>query len=435
MNCTHHNIRVYAKRILSRKDLNTLSASARSSHQQDHYLSRGSAEYKRGSLALFAAGLATFAVLYCVQPLFPVFTKTMNLTPAAASITLSVSTILLAISLPIAGFISDRVGRKSLMSISLVISSICCLLTALAPNYGSLLIIRAFQGIVLAGLPAIAMTYLSEEMEPKSLGFAMGLYISGNTVGGLFGRISVGTITDLSSWRWAIGVLAMISLIASIYFWRHLPASRHFTPKKMQPKEVLSLFAAQFHDKGLVCLFILGGVLMGGFVTMYNYLGYRLSDAPYHLSQTVLGWIFILYLVGTFSSTFMGKLSDRLGRSKVLWINLALMLFGILVTLSSHLLLILFGAAVVTFAFFGAHSTASSWVGSRAKLGKAQASSLYLLFYYVGSSLGGTVGGLFWSRAGWTGIVDMISILLLIAMFVSLELTVVLPKKAPHLLK
>ncbi|MNP14097.1 Inner membrane transport protein YnfM [compost metagenome] len=183
------------------------------------------------------------------------------------------------------------------------------------------------------------MTYLSEEMEPQSLGFAMGLYISGNTVGGLFGRISVETITDLSSWRWAIGVLAMISLLASIYFWRRLPASHHFSPRTMQPKEVLSLFIAQFHDKGLVCLFILGGVLMGGFVTMYNYLGYSLSEAPYHLSQTILGWIFILYLVGTFSSTFMGKLSDRIGRSKVLWINLALMLLGIIVTLSSHLFL------------------------------------------------------------------------------------------------
>ncbi|MNW54747.1 Inner membrane transport protein YnfM [compost metagenome] len=105
------------------------------------------------------------------------------------------------------------------------------------------------------------------------------------------------------------------------------------------------------------------------------------------------------------------------------------MLLGILITLSTHLSLILLGAAVVTFAFFGAHSTASSWVGSRAKAGKAQASSLYLLFYYIGSSLGGTMGGLFWSRAGWTGIVDMISLLLLAAMLVSLELTVILPKK------
>jgi YNFM family putative membrane transporter len=394
------------------------------------YLKRGSKEYQRGSMALFAAGLATFAVLYCVQPLFPIYSEELGLTPATASLSLSVSTVLLALSLPVASFLSDRIGRKSLMVISLIVSSICCLFTAFAPNFMSLLIIRAVQGIVLAGLPAVAMTYLAEEMEEKSLGFAMGLYISGNTIGGLFGRVSVSTVTDFLSWRWGIGVLAIISLLASLYFWRNLPPSRHFKAQPLEPKAILRLFTAQFRDPGLVCLFSLGAILMGGFVTLYNYLEFRLLEAPFHLSQTLVGWIFAIYLVGTFSSSWMGRMSDRIGRRTVLWINVILMLAGILLTLSAQLAVVIIGVGVFTFGFFGGHSTASAWVGSRAAVGKAQASSLYLLFYYIGSSLGGSLGGLVWSRFEWAGVVGMISVMLLLAMLVLLCLTAAVPERS-----
>ncbi|MDF9841755.1 MULTISPECIES: MFS transporter [unclassified Paenibacillus] len=395
------------------------------------YLERGSKEYRRGNLALFAAGLATFAILYSVQPLFPVFSNEFALSPAAVSLSLSISTIMLAISLPVASFLSDRVGRKSFMGLSLLLSSLCCLCVAFAPDFTSLMIIRAIQGVLLAGIPAVAMAYLSEETEAKSLRLALGLYISGNTVGGLFGRIAVSSITDLYSWRWGIISIALVSLLASLYFWRNLPPSRHFKPRRTGPKSIMQLFVAQFRDSTLVLLFLLAAILMGSFVTLYNYLGFRLIEAPFNLSQTLVGGIFILYLVGTFSSSWMGYMSNRIGLGMALWINIALMLLGGMITLSNHLAAVILGVAVFTFGFFGSHSTASSWVGIRASAGKAQASSLYLLFYYGGSSVGGSVGGLFWSRYGWGGIVGMISCLILFGAVAVLLLTVVLPKRAP----
>ncbi|MBW4082069.1 MFS transporter [Paenibacillus sp. S150] len=395
------------------------------------YLERGSIEYRRSNLALFAAGLATFAILYSVQPLFPVFTKEFHLSPAAVSLSLSISTIMLAVSLPVASFLSDRVGRKPFMGFSLILSSMCCLCAAFAPDFTSLMVIRAVQGVVLAGIPAVAMAYLSEETEAAGLRLALGLYISGNTVGGLFGRLAVSWITDLFSWRWGIISIALASLLASLYFWRSLPPSRHFKPRRVGLKPVLQLFAVQFRDATLVLLFVLAAILMGSFVTLYNYLGFRLIEAPFNLSQTLVGGIFILYLVGTFSSSWMGYMSSRIGLELALWINIALMLLGALITLSGHLVMVIIGVAVFTFGFFGSHSTASSWVGIRANAGKAQASSLYLLFYYGGSSIGGSAGGLFWSRYAWGGIVGMISCLILLGMAALLLLTAVLPKRAP----
>lgn len=387
------------------------------------FLERNSRQFHRVNIAFFAAGLATFAVLYCVQPIFPIYSEKFHVSPAVASLSLSVTTILLAVTLPIAGVLSDAIGRKSMMTASLGLSALCCLATALCPGFTSLLVVRAIQGITVAGLPAVAMAYLSEEVEPRSLGLAMGLYISGNSVGGLLGRVVVSVVTDFSS-SWRIGVLsvALISLLAALFFYRNLPPSRHFHTQPSSLRNIFSLFSHQFRDPGLVCLFLIGALLMGGFVTLYNYIGFRLIVPPYNLSQSLVGFIFVVYLVGTFSSSWMGRLADTIGRHKVLLISIIIMGVGVCVTAVSHLAILILGIAVFTFGFFGAHSTASSWVGSRGQRGRGQASALYLLFYYGGSSIGGSLGGIFWSNFRWLGVVAMISGLLLLAMVLAVVL-------------
>jgi YNFM family putative membrane transporter len=164
-------------------------------------------------------------------------------------------------------------------------------------------------------------------------------------------------------------------------------------------------------------------MLMGGFAALYNYIGYHLLGAPHELSQAAVGWIFVLYLVGTFSSAWMGRLSDGLGRGRVLWIGMAIMLCGVGMTLASSLGVIVAGMAVLTFGFFGGHSIASGWVGQRALTARAQASALYLLCYYLGSSIGGSAGGLAYSYAGWPGLVAMVAGLLILALISAAQLT------------
>ena len=389
-------------------------------------MKRGSSEYTRVALSFLAAGIATFAMLYDTQPLFPIFSNQFHISPAVSSLSLSLTTIFLAISLPIAGAISDAYGRKKIMLVSVLASLISCGLTVFSPNFTALLVLRSVQGIALAGLPATAMAYLSEEVERGSLGFAMGLYIAGNTIGGLSGRLVVSFIVDVASWRWAIGGIAIISLLMGLYFWRNLPNSKHFSPKATGVRALRRSLGDPFRDIGLVYLFLIGGLLMLGFVTLYNFMGFRLLQAPYHFSQSLVGLIFLVYLAGTFSSSFMGRVADHVGRRKVLWLNIFIMATGASVTLAHNILWIILGTILFTFGFFGGHSTASSWVGNRAKSGKGQASALYLLFYYVGSSLAGPFGGLLWSYRAWNGVV----VLILAAVGLSFVISIVLAMTA-----
>mgnify|MGYP001175451554 CR=1 FL=1 len=380
-----------------------------------NYLVEGTPAFRRAIWALFAGGFVTFSILYDVQPLIPVFSQEFNVSPAMGSLALSVSTAALAVSMLILGSLSESWGRKPVMVVSLLLSSLLAMATAWSPDFSSLLLFRLFQGVVLAGLPAVAMAYLGEEIDPGSLGVAMGLYISGNSIGGLAGRVLTGSLTDFFSWRLAMAVIGGISLFLSFWFWWKLPSSTHFQARRPDVGQLTRSLGRHLKDPALLRLFAVSFILMGSFVTMFNYIGFQLLAPPYNLSQTVVGWIFVVYLTGTVSAAWMGKGADRRGRRNVLWFGLILMLVGAALTLSPLLWCKVIGLAMFTFGFFGSHSVASGWVGKKAKTAKAQASSLYLFFYYLGSSVSGTLGGWFWFHLGWIGVISLIAGLILLA--------------------
>lgn len=386
------------------------------------WIERGSPQFMRVTLALFSAGLATFALLYCVQPILPVLSQQFGVSPAESSISLSLSTGLMALGLLFTGPLSDAIGRKSVMVTALLLAAICTLISATMSSWQGILLMRALIGLSLSGVAAVGMTYLSEEIHPRVIAFSMGLYISGNSIGGMSGRLLTGVLTDFFSWRVAVGVIGCFSLAGALMFWKILPASRHFRPASLRPRSLLINFRLHWRDKGLPLLFAEGFLLMGAFVTLFNYIGYRLLSAPWSLSQAVVGLLSVVYLTGSWSSPKAGAMTSRFGRGPVMIGATAIMLTGLLLTAFNSLLLILPGMMLFTAGFFAAHSVASGWIGPRARRAKGQASSLYLFSYYVGSSVAGTLGGVFWHSYGWMGVTAFISLLLLMALLVGWRL-------------
>ncbi|WP_017531341.1 MULTISPECIES: MFS transporter [Pelosinus] len=383
------------------------------------YIQKNSTAYWRGISAMFLGSFVTFALLYCMQPLIPVFSEEFHIAPAYASLSISLTTGIMAFFMLLVSWFSDAKGRKIVMAISLSVSAILGIIIAFCNNFSILLILRILQGIMLAGFPAIAMAYVNEEFDPKIVGMVMGIYISGNSVGGLAGRIMVSTLADFSTWHIAVAGISTIGLLLSIWFWIALPKSQNFSPKKRDLREMLAALTKKLQNIELLMLYSISFLIMGGFVTLYNYIGYSLMAPPYNLSQTLVGCIFIVYLIGTFSSTFMGKLADSNGSSKVLCLSIGIMLLGCLTTVHGSLSIKIVGVALFTFGFFGSHSVASSWVGKCAHSDKAQAASLYLLFFYLGASTIGTIGGKFLLWYDWEGVVIVIALALVLALILS----------------
>jgi YNFM family putative membrane transporter len=392
-----------------------MSAAADSTTYIEGQVSVGTASFRRANLALFCAGFVTFVTLYDVQPLLPLFSREFGVSPAMGSLPLSVSTCALAIGMLIAGTVSETLGRKQVMSVSLFLTSLLAILTFFSHGFGSLLVLRLVQGCVLAGVPSVAMAYLGEEMDARSIGAAMGLYIGGNAVGGMTGRIGSALLCDIVPWQTAMGIIGIISLLLSLVFLKSLPPSTNFRRRPFQMHYLFTSLGQHLREPGLIWLYGLAFLGMGGFVTLYNYIGFRLLAPPYNLSQSRVSLIFLVYLLGSFSSGIAGRLIHRFGRGLMIRSSLVVMLAGTLLTLATPLPMIVGGVGIFTCGFFSAHAVASSWVGRRAKSAKAQASSLYLFFYYLGSSISGTAGGIFWVNGGWPGVAAMIGLLVVLA--------------------
>jgi len=377
--------------------------------------SSGTAHERRITTALFAAGLTTFASMYSAQALLPSLSAAFGADPAHAALAVSLTTGFLALAIIPVSALSSWIGRTRVMTASAMLAAVIGLLLPLSPSLDVLLAGRALQGVALAGVPAVAMAYLAEEIGSAGLGAAMGVYVAGTSIGGLVGRLIPALALDLTSWRSAETAIAIAAAICTIWFVRGLPPSRGFIARPAGMRTVLSDLGTSLRHRGLLALFALAFVLMGGFVSIYNFLGYRLAGPPFELPAAVAGSVFLLYLAGTFASAAAGRWADRIGNHRVLAASVALMGVGVLVTIPDQLIAVIVGISLCTAGFFGAHAVASAWVGAMAPGNRGAASSLYLFTYYLGSAVIGSAAGIAYASGGWIGLTGCVGALLAIA--------------------
>ena len=386
------------------------------------YIEYGTKPFLAILLSLFLAGFVVFSSLYCVQPMMPFLAKFFQVTPTHSSFPLSFSTIALALGLLFAGLISDRYGRKQIMVISLFSTATLLLISSFLPYWEIFLATRMMVGLAVSGVASVAMTYIGEEIAQKDVGFAMGLYISGTAIGGMGGRLIAGVLLDYISWQTATMIIGLLNLIIAIVFYIALPASKHFKAYPIQLSRFIESFKKNLSDRKLRLLFIEGFILMGFFVTVFNYMSYHLLEKPFQLSQTWIGLISIAYLSGIYSSPRAASWSRKFGRGQVLIAMFSTMIIGLWITLIPSLWAILIGLLIFTFSFFAAHSTSSSWVSVQSLQYRAVGSSLYLFCYYLGSSILGSSSGMVWENYGWGGLTVTITGVLCLGLGVAIKL-------------
>ncbi len=380
---------------------------------------RGSAGYRRLLVALVLAGTAIFAQLYAPQAVLPAIARDLRVGSSAAALMISAATIGLAIGVIPWSIISDRIGRLPAMGIAAGMATVFGVVVPLLPTLPLIIADRVLEGFFVGGVPAIAMAYLNEEVHRDHAAHAAGTFIGGTSIGGLLGRLVASMVADVANWRLALLVVALLCGAVTVVFLRLAPRSLLFVPTARGEANpdggVGARLLANLRRPRMYVLWAQGCLLMGGFVAMYNFLGFRLEAAPYDLPQWLAGLVFLTYLTGTWSSSFAGSMAGRFGRKPVLLVATAAIAVGAVLTIASPLAVILVGLVLTTSGFFAAHAIASGWTGAVATVGRAQATSLYNLFYYAGSSLFGWLGGVFGAGAGWAGTAAMIGGLAIVA--------------------
>lgn len=395
-------------------------------------------DWRRMTQALCLGSFVVFINLYLVQPILPLLASDLHLSSLQASLSLSVTTLTLAFALLVFGPLSDALGRRRILLWTLAGGVACSGLALLAQGFWSLLAIRALQGFLLGGLPAVAVAYMSDEMEQPALMVAVGLYISANSLGGITGRVAGGVVAEHWGWQASFAVIGGLSLIVLAVLWQLLPHQRRFVAQPFNLSSMLAGLGRHLRNPRLWPVFLFGGLNFFIFVNLYSYMTFRLSEAPWSLSSQWLGLLFLTYLAGTFGASQSGKLAQgiarlktrsreessevdaaatqRTGQALTMMLGTSLLIVGTLVTLSHSLVGMLIGLSLNAFGFFLAHATASAWVGRNAEGARASASALYLTSYYLGASLGGFWLEPFWQHGGWPAVV-VGSVLVLLVTF------------------
>ncbi|WP_167880558.1 MFS transporter [Nocardioides guangzhouensis] len=381
----------------------------------------GTASYRRFNAAMVLAGLAGFGILYAAQPVLPLIGHEFGVSPARASLAVSASTGALAVAVVPAAAVAARWGRVRTMRAGLVAAVLLTALAAVAPTYAVLVVLRVLAGAALAGVVAVAMGHVGSEMHPAGLGSAMGLFVAGNSLGGVSGRLLGAAVADLASWRVAFAVLAACALAITVAFWRLLPdpVADHRAQDRGRTRWV-----EVARRPGLLSLLSIPFLLMGGFVAVYNYLGFRLVADPFSLPLAVAGLVFLAYLAGTVSAAVAGRLADAFGRPPVLVGSVVVSAAGLALTLPDRLPLVVAGLVVYTAGFFGAHATASGWVPVVAGPYAGVGAAAYVCSYYAGSSVFGAALGVAWTGSGWAGVAGSVGVLTLLGLAAATVVTV-----------
>ena len=412
--------------------MNRLAPAVAVRSNEDGYLP-GTTSYRRVVGALFAAGLATFALLYSTQAILPELVERFSVSSTSSTLTLSLTTLGLGFALLVAGPASDVAGRTTFIHLSMAAATAVAAACALAPTWSALLVLRLVEGVALAGLPAVATAYLREELHPSTHARAAGLYIGGTALGGMLGRLLTGAVAEAAGWRWALAATALLAFVCAVAVRLLLPPSRRFVPAPTGIHTLLRTSRRALADRGLVALYAIGGCSVGALVAVFNTLGFRLSEAPFHLGLGAASLVFLVYPLGTVSAVVFGRLADRHGRRTVLPAGCVLAAAGALLTLAQSLPILVLGLALLTAGFFAVHGVASGWVPARAHargVTTGQAAALYLFAYYLGSSIFGSFAGAAWTGAGWPGVVALSA-----ALITATGLLTQLLRKTPSLLE
>ena len=368
---------------------------------------------------MLISGLSVFAQLYLFQPMLSELQASFGVSLATGSLAVSASTIGMATGLFLFAFKADTFKRERLMSLSLILSALLTITSAFMSHFVLLLLLNFLKGIALSGVSAVALAYLSDEIEPGKIGLAISLYLSGNTIGGMTGRVAGSLLAGWGGWQQAVWVIGITSLLLGYLFYWKIPASSQVSQNSISIKEKLQQMKDLLSKRLFIGMYLIAALAMGVFVSVYNYISIQLESPRYGLPHQMIAMIFVMYLTGVAGSIIVGKLSDKHKPERLLRYSLILLGAGLSMLLIPRLWALIAGLGILTFAFFSTHTIASRIVSVNASRSKSSATSIYWLSYYAGSSIIGSLTGIILTLFGWDTFVEILLMLTTLSYLIS----------------
>ena len=358
-------------------------------------------------IAVGLAGYCAFLNLYSPQAILPLLSTEYGAGAAEISTIMTAGTLAIALTAPFTGTVADVLGRKRVIVAAMLIVAVPTIMAAMAPSLGALIFWRFVQGLVLPPIFAVTIAYIGDEWPAHEATAAAGVYTSGASLGGFSGRFVTGILSDLFGWREAFVVLALISVAGALAVAMLLPRERKFVRSEglvASGKQMLR----HFRNPQLIATYAVGFGVLFNFIGTFTFISFRLAAAPYNLSATALGMIFIVYLAGSALTPLSGWVVGRFGRRRFMIANIAIWMVGIALTLAGPLWIILLGLMLCAGCGLLCQAISTGYVTITAQVGRSSAVGLYVTSFYLGGSFGGALCAVAWTFGGWPACVALV---------------------------
>ncbi|MBS1992397.1 MAG: MFS transporter [Cyanobacteria bacterium SZAS LIN-3] len=366
-------------------------------------------------------GFCAFLNLYATQPLLPSLKDFFSASTSDVSLTVSSTSLGVALAAPIIGVFADRLGRKRVIVPAMALIAIPTFIASLSGSLHELVFWRFVQGLILPAIFAISMAYVSEEWSEYGIGKAMTFYVTGNVCGGFAGRLISGLAAAHGGWQFSFALLAALDIACALLAQIFLPRARKFK-RETSRRSVTASMLEQLRNPQLLGSFIVGMNILFTLVALFTYVTFHLSAAPFSLGLQAMSWLFCVYLLGAVITPHTGKVIDQIGFHRALIAAVLISVLANFLTLIPSVPVILTGLAISSAALFVCQSATTASLRTFAVTGTSSAAGLYVCFYYLGGSLGGFLPSLIWNQGGWPMCIALISGFQLATVILSLKL-------------
>ncbi len=367
---------------------------------------------------LSVACAMSVANLYYNQPLLADIGHAFSVSESAVGFIATLAQLGYAIGLLFIVPLGDSFDRRNLITFTLFAVTLSLIATAFAPSI-VFLAVASFAVGVTTIVPQIIIPFAASLAHPRQRGQVVGTVMSGLLIGILLARTVSGFIGAQFGWRAMYWIAAAMMILLTVMLRVLLPKEQPRT--RMSYSRLLrSLWDLLRTEPVLRETSIFGGLVFAAFSVFWVTLVFFLGTPPYHFGSEVAGLFGLVGVAGALAASLTGKLSDRIDARIMTGVMIVLTLLAFIVFwFLGHMLWgLILGVILLDLGTQGAHISNQTRVFSLSAEARSRLNTVYMVFYFVGGSLGSLLGAYGWSVARWTGVCTVGTLLLVVALVV-----------------
>ncbi|WP_040975356.1 MFS transporter [Necropsobacter massiliensis] len=370
-------------------------------------------------LTIFLLGACALVCLYSTQPILQNIADWGGVGVESAALTISATTLGVALFAPFSGMLSGAFGRRKTIIIAVGALCLTTLLSVLSWNFLSLLFFRFIQGICIPFIFSNTVSYIAEQWEKREAVRFNSLYIAGTAFGGFSGRLLAGITVDFfHEWKLTFITLTLFLLLT---FWLTI---KYLPQEKQQYTGKTSHFVTDLKqiltDYKMLISCVIAFSLLFQQVGSFTFGSLYLASAPFYLSSIQVGLIFVVFLIPSLLTPMTAMMINRFGYVYAFLLSGALGLCGLYLTLSDTLSLVITGLTLSCVSVFFGQACGTSFIAKNSTYARATSVGVYLFSYYLGGCLGGIIPGKVYYLFGWAECVYLLMIMILLSCILAL---------------